>query len=71
MEREARQGLSGHLKNQVVDKLLEVNEIDVPKALIDEEIGRLQQQAVQQALCLRVCLRKQVSSFYLPLLSEA
>lgn len=48
MEREARNALQSKLKTQVIDKLLEDNDLDVPAALIDEEIGRLQQQAVQQ-----------------------
>ncbi len=48
MEREARNALQGKVKNAVIDKLLEDNPIDVPSALVDEEIGRLQQQAVQQ-----------------------
>lgn len=48
MEREARNALQGKLKNEVIEKLVEDNPIDVPSALVDEEIGRLQQQAVQQ-----------------------
>lgn len=48
MEREARNALHNKLKNEVIDKLLENNDLDVPAALVDEEIGRLQQQAVQQ-----------------------
>jgi trigger factor len=48
MERESRTALEGKLKNSVIDKLVEVNEFDVPKALVQEEIQRLKQQAVQQ-----------------------
>lgn len=48
MEREARNALQAKLKNDVIDKLVEDNQLDVPAALVDEEIGRLQQQAVQQ-----------------------
>lgn len=48
MEREARNALQSKLKTEVIDKLLEDNQLDVPAALIDDEIGRLQQQAVQQ-----------------------
>ncbi|MDN3649632.1 trigger factor [Reinekea marina] len=48
MEREAKNALQGKLKNDVIDKLLEVNTLDVPKALVDDEIGRLKQQAMQQ-----------------------
>jgi len=48
MEREARQALTGMLKNEIIDKLIEANEVHAPSALVSEEIGRLQQQAVQQ-----------------------
>jgi len=48
MEREARNALQGKLKNDVIDKLVEDNILDVPAALVDDEIGRLQQQAVEQ-----------------------
>lgn len=48
MEREARNALQAKLKNDVIEKLVEDNNLDVPSALVDDEIGRLQQQAVQQ-----------------------
>lgn len=48
MEREARQALSGKLKNEIIERLLEANQVDAPKALVEEEIGRLRTQAVQQ-----------------------
>jgi len=48
MEREARTALEGKLKNSVIDKLVETNTLDVPKALVKDEILRLKQQAVQQ-----------------------
>lgn len=48
MTREARTALEGKLKNSVIDRLVEANEFDVPKALVSEEIVRLKQQAVQQ-----------------------
>jgi len=48
MEREARNALQGKLKNEVIDKLVEANQFDVPKALVSEEIHRLKHQAVQQ-----------------------
>ncbi|MEJ2044215.1 MAG: trigger factor [Reinekea sp.] len=48
MEREAKTALQGKIKNAVVDKLLEANQFDVPKALIHDEIHRLKQQAVEQ-----------------------
>ena len=48
MEREARQALTGALKNAVVESLLAANTFDLPKALVDDEVGRLRVQAVQQ-----------------------
>ncbi|EAT10784.1 trigger factor, partial [Bermanella marisrubri] len=48
MERELKQAVQRNTKNQVLDGLIQTNEVDVPAALIDQEIGRLQQQAVQQ-----------------------
>ncbi len=48
MERELKQAIENEVKKQVMDGLLEVNEVDIPKALITEEIGRLKQQLVGQ-----------------------
>ncbi|MCL4120168.1 UNVERIFIED_CONTAM: hypothetical protein GTU68_040912 [Idotea baltica] len=48
MERELKQALAGKTKTQVMDGLLEISPIEVPKALITEEIDRLKAQAVQQ-----------------------
>lgn len=48
MVREARTALEGKVKNDVIDQLVAANEFDVPKALIQDEIGRLKQQAMQQ-----------------------
>lgn len=48
MQRELTQATAARVKNQIMDGLVASNDIDVPKALIDQEIGRLQQQAVQQ-----------------------
>lgn len=48
MERELNQALKMKLKDQVFSKLLEVNPIDVPAALIDSEIDNLRRQAVMQ-----------------------
>ncbi len=48
MEREARQQLKAKLKDSVVDGLLSLHELEVPSALIADEIKRLKQQAVQQ-----------------------
>lgn len=48
MERELRQAIKTKIKNQVMDGLLRTNPVEVPKALISDEIDRLRQQAVQQ-----------------------
>lgn len=48
MERELKQAEVRHTKTQVLDGLVEQNTIEVPSALVDQEIGRMQQQAVQQ-----------------------
>ena len=48
MERELRQAIKTKVKNQVMDGLLEANPIEVPKALLENEVNRLRVQAVQQ-----------------------
>lgn len=48
MERELKNSLKMKLKDQVFRKLVEQNGIDVPTALIDNEIDNLRRQAVQQ-----------------------
>ena len=48
MERELKQAIQRNTKNQALEGLLEQNSIDVPAALIDQEIQRLQEQAFQQ-----------------------
>lgn len=48
MERELRQAIKAKVKNQVMDGLLAANPIEVPKALLDNEVNRLRVQAVQQ-----------------------
>jgi trigger factor len=45
MERELRQKVSSVVKQQVMDGVLAVNAIDVPKALVDDEVKHLQEQA--------------------------
>ncbi|RDH84408.1 MAG: trigger factor [endosymbiont of Galathealinum brachiosum] len=47
MERELRNKLSEVLKKEVLDKLLEANDVPVPKALIDQEAGNLQKQMME------------------------
>jgi len=48
MERELDQAVKTKVKNQVMDGLIEQNDVDVPAALVSEEIDRMRQQAVQQ-----------------------
>ncbi|MFN2362275.1 MAG: trigger factor, partial [Marinobacter sp.] len=48
MERELKQAVSNKVKNDVVDGLLESTELEVPTALVDQEIDRLRQDAVQR-----------------------
>ena len=48
MERELRQALKSKVKTQVMNGLLENNPLEVPKALIGNEVNRLRIQAVQQ-----------------------
>ena len=48
MERELKQAVKGRIKEQVLNGLVEQNDIDVPAALIDQEIGALRQQAAQR-----------------------
>jgi len=48
MERELKQRVDAQVKQQVMDGLLELNEIEVPKALEQQEIGRLREQLAQQ-----------------------
>ncbi|MFB9885555.1 trigger factor [Balneatrix alpica] len=48
MERELKNALRNKTKTQVLAELRRLNPIDLPKALIDEEIDVLRRQAVQQ-----------------------
>ncbi|BFN14611.1 MULTISPECIES: trigger factor [Marinobacter] len=48
MERELKQAVSNKVKSDVVDGLLETTELEVPAALVDQEIDRLRQDAVQR-----------------------
>lgn len=48
MERELRQAVKSKIKNQVMEGLLGANPVEVPKALIGNEVNRLRVQAVQQ-----------------------
>ena len=48
MQRELDQTLKAKVKEDVISGLLEKNEIDLPKALVDQEINVLREQAVQR-----------------------
>ncbi|TXY01870.1 trigger factor [Vibrio mimicus] len=48
MERELKQAIKARIKEQAIEGLVKANEIDVPSALIDQEIGVLRQQAAQR-----------------------
>jgi len=48
MQRELKTRLDTEVKNQVMDGLLQLNPIDVPSALVQEEIGRQREQFMKQ-----------------------
>ncbi|MCP3698296.1 MAG: trigger factor [Aliivibrio sp.] len=48
MERELAQAVKNKIKEQAINGLVEQNNIDVPSALIDQEVEVLRQQAVQR-----------------------
>ncbi len=48
MERELKQRIESQVKTQVMDGLVELNPIDVPSALVAEEIKRQREQLMQQ-----------------------
>ncbi|WP_110456622.1 trigger factor [Shewanella algidipiscicola] len=48
MSRELEQALKANVKEQVLNGLLEQNDIELPKALIDGEVNVLRQQAMQR-----------------------
>lgn len=48
MERELKNAAKSKLKNQVMDKLIEANQVDLPKALVAGEIEALRNQMMQQ-----------------------
>src|SRR5258706_2960438 len=47
LERELKKRVQAKTKDQVMDALLSVAELDLPRSLVDAEVGRLQQQAAQ------------------------
>jgi len=48
MKRELDSAIKGKVKDQVMDGLSENNEVDLPQSLIDQEVNRMRQEAVQQ-----------------------
>ncbi|CUB02217.1 trigger factor [Marinomonas fungiae] len=48
MERELSQAVKAKLKNSLFDQLLALNPVDVPAALVDQEVDGLRQQAARQ-----------------------
>ena len=48
MTRELTQAVKAKVKEQILDGLLEANEIDLPKALVAQEVDVLRQQAMQR-----------------------
>ena len=47
LERELKKRIQAKTKDQVMDALLSVSELDLPRSLVDMEIARLQDQAVK------------------------
>jgi len=48
MEREAKQKIDGDIREQVMNALIEKNPIDVPQALVHEEMHSMQHEAMQR-----------------------
>lgn len=48
MERELKNTVTGKVKEQVLKALVESNEVDLPKAMIDQEVDNLRNQAMQR-----------------------
>jgi len=48
MERELKQRVDGQIKSQIMDGLIDLNPVDVPAALVSEEIKRQREQLMQQ-----------------------
>ena len=48
MQRELDMTLKGKAKGNVLDSLKDANDVDVPKALIDQEVETLRKQAMEQ-----------------------
>ena len=48
MKRELDSAIKAKVKDQVMDGLSDNNEVDLPQSLIDQEVNRMRQEAVQQ-----------------------
>lgn len=48
MERELKQAVNGGIKHQIVAQLSELNEVDVPASMVEEETNKMKQEAIQQ-----------------------
>jgi len=48
MKRELDSAIKAKIKDQVMNGLSDTNEVDLPQALIDQEVNRMRQEAVQQ-----------------------
>lgn len=48
MERELRNAIRNKIKNRVMDQLFTLNKVDLPKALVTNEITQLKKQMIQQ-----------------------
>src|SRR5690606_3044844 len=48
MEREAAEAVRNRLRNQVFDALLRENEVELPRALVDEQVQQLQIEMMQR-----------------------
>lgn len=48
MKRELDSAIKAKIKDQVMDGLGDNNEVDLPQALVDQEVNRMRQEAVQQ-----------------------
>jgi len=49
MERELKERIDARIKSQAMDLLLKMNEIDLPKVLVEQELGALKQQIRTQS----------------------
>lgn len=48
MERELKQAVTNKLKGQIIEQLVEQNEVEVPASMVDQEVNKMKQQAIQQ-----------------------